>query len=119
MIAGGEGQGSGEQEGTMAHLLVCLGARNGGWRVVVDGEQSTAVEVDGGEGVPVKEWRWEGAGKLHWSTAKLIEESWWLGKLCGGGSTADRSLPKMEKGQSGVCRRWGLAGPFIGQRGSG
>ena len=41
----------------MAHLLVCLGARNGGRRGVVDGEQSAAAEVDGGEGVPVKEWR--------------------------------------------------------------
>jgi hypothetical protein len=98
VIAGGEGPGSGELEGTMAHLLVCLGARNGGRRGIVDGEQSVATEVDGGEGVPVKEWRWEGAGKFHWSTAKQIEESWWLGKLCGGRSTADRSLPTMEKG---------------------
>ena len=103
----------------MAHLLVCLGARNGGRRGVVDGEQSVTAEVDGGEGVPVKEWRWEGAGKLHRSLAKLIEGSWWLGELCGGGSTVDKRLPAMEMGRSGVCRRWGSSGPFIVQRESG
>ena len=43
-VAGGEGQGAGDDQQVEAHLLVCLGAREGGRKVLVGDE----VESGGG-----------------------------------------------------------------------
>ena len=46
-VAGGEDRGAREVEKVEANLLVGLGGRIGGRRVLVVGEQSTMAEVDG------------------------------------------------------------------------
>ena len=43
----------------MAHLLVCLGAREAGRRGLVGEEVRTASGVNGGEWFPVSDW-WRG-----------------------------------------------------------
>ena len=48
-----------------------LGARNGDRSRVVGGEQIVAAEVDGGEGVPVRDWWREMADVLHGIKTKL------------------------------------------------
>jgi hypothetical protein len=58
-VADGEGQGVREHKGAMAHLLVGLGARNGGRRRLVGDGQGAAARVNGGEGFPVRDW-WRG-----------------------------------------------------------
>ena len=55
LVAGGEGQGAREKEWAMAHLLVCLRARKGGWRGLIGGEQGAATEVNDDGGAPTRE----------------------------------------------------------------
>ena len=64
VIAGGEGRGAREREGAMAHLLVCLGAREDGRRsssaldrarlggAAWQGEDAPAKEGSGARGKP-------------------------------------------------------------------
>jgi hypothetical protein len=46
----------------MAHLLVCLRARKGGWRGLIGGEQGAAAEVNDDGGAPAEERRREVVG---------------------------------------------------------
>ena len=56
-VAGGEGQGGREVQGLEAHLLVCLGAREGDQRGLVGEEQGAAAEVNDDDSVPTRERR--------------------------------------------------------------
>jgi len=56
-VAGGEGQGVREVQGLEAHLLVCLGAREGDQRGLVGEEQGAAAEVNDDDSVPTRERR--------------------------------------------------------------
>jgi len=64
-----------ELERVMAHLLVCLGAREGGQRGLVDGSRKQRRGLNGGEDAPVRGGRQEVAGWLRKVTAKLTEVS--------------------------------------------
>ena len=79
-VAGGEGQGVKEVEKVEANLLVGLGGRIGGRRVLVVGEQSTMAEVDGVLVSQGEEVKGKVAGELHGLKVKLAEGLGWLEK---------------------------------------
>ena len=62
VIAGGEGRGAREREEAMAHLLVCLGAREDGWR------SSSALDR-------ARRRDWSTAMELRWG---IGGEEWWV-----------------------------------------
>jgi hypothetical protein len=64
-----------------------------------------AAEVDGGEGVPVRDWRREVGVQLHGVTAKLARGLWSSGKGYNSGSTVSCSRRRW---------RWGAAGFLAG-----
>jgi len=78
-----------EVKEAMAHLLVCLGARGGDRRGLVDGSRERRRGLNGDEVALVTDWQRKEAKVLHGVEAKLARGSWRLGKVESGGSTAD------------------------------
>ena len=81
-VAGGEDRGAREVEKVEANLLVGLGGRIGGRRVLVGDGQNAAAEVGGGCGVPAMDRRREVREKLHGFKAKLTEGLRRSGRCC-------------------------------------
>jgi len=73
-LAGGEGEVAREVNWTEANLLVGPGWKIADRTVLVGVEQSSAAEVDGDGGAPVRGWQRKGAGELCEVTAKLARE---------------------------------------------
>ena len=61
-------------------LMVCKDGRGMAGKSLVGGEQSSAVEVDGDGGAPVRGWQRKGAGELCEVTAKLARGLRGLGR---------------------------------------
>jgi hypothetical protein len=70
-VADDEGQRDRKDQWIMAHLLVCLRAREGGRRGLVGEEQSAVAGLLVGGDAPVRDWWREMVDELHGIKTKL------------------------------------------------
>ena len=116
-IAGGEGRVDREQEEDGAHLLEGSRGRIAGRRVLIAGGWSTAAEVDGDGGTPVKDWQRGGVGELCGVMAKLARGWRGSGRAWSGGFTAAGLVGVKEWGRRRGMPELGMDGAIYSPKG--